>query len=235
PAPRGEIGVHHDYGGGAVRELRRVARGRGAAGKDGLERREPRERGVGTRSLVAIERDFLVLALPGRLVRHLHRRREGDDLRRELSRRGRRGHALLALDDVAVQRLAADAVLVGDEIGRLVHGPPHRRHALLQRLVEEAIHVQGELDQADAPDAAADRDARLARGYAIGDDGGGGEARAAVPVDGRAGDRVAETGLQRGVARDVVAGRALRQAAAEDDIFDLGRVDARPLDDLPQD
>ena len=45
----------------------------------------------------------------------------------------------------------------------------------------------------------------------------------------------AEAGRERGVARDVVAGRALGQAAAEDDVFDLGRIDAGALDDVSQD
>ena len=40
------------------------------------------------------------------------------------------------------------------------------------------------------------------------------------------GTRVAEAGLERGVARDVVAGRALGQAAADDDVLDLGGIDA---------
>ncbi len=78
-----------------------------------------------------IERDFLLVALLRHLVRHLHRGREGHDLGGKLPRCSRRRNALLALDDVGVLRFAADAVLLGDVVGRLVHRPPHGRHALL--------------------------------------------------------------------------------------------------------
>ena len=42
--------------------------------------------------------------------------------------------------------------------------------------------------------------------------------------------RVSEPGLERGIARDAVAGGTLREAATDDDIFDLGGSLARPGD-----
>src|SRR3954470_22871387 len=90
------------------------------------------------------------------------------------------------------------------------------------------------LDQADALDATGKGEAGLGRGDAIGHDGAGVETRAAVPIDGHAGHCNAESGLERGTARDVVTGRASGQSAAEDDVFHLRRVDARTLDHLPQ-
>src|SRR5207247_9962316 len=50
--------------------------------------------------------------------------------------------------------------------------------------------------------------------------------RAAVAIDRHARHRVSEAGLERGIARDVVAGGTLREAATDDDIFDLGGIDA---------
>ena len=132
PAARGDVGIHHHDGSRAVRQLRGVA-GRGRASRVyGAERRQARQRGIGARALVPVERYFLLVGRLGRLVGHLHRRREGHDLLGELARRRGRGDALLALNDVRVLRLAGDPVLLRDEVGRLVHRPPHGRHALLQ-------------------------------------------------------------------------------------------------------
>ena len=128
-ATGGLPGVHHDHGRGAVGELRGVAGGRGAARVDGLQRREPLEGGVGARALVAIERHLLRVGGLRHLVGDLHGGRERHDLLGELAGRRRRGDALLAAHDVGVLRLAADAVLLRDEVGGLVHRPPHRRHA----------------------------------------------------------------------------------------------------------
>src|SRR5207245_6238258 len=53
--------------------------------------------------------------------------------------------------------------------------------------------------------------------------------RAAVAIDRHSRHRVSEPGLERGVARDVVTGGTLREAATDDDIFDLGGIDAGAL------
>ncbi len=76
--------------------------------------------------------------------------RKRNDLLGELAGGRCRGDARSALHDVRILRLAADAVLLRDEVGGLVHRPPHCGHALLQRRVEEAVHVEVEPDEADA-------------------------------------------------------------------------------------
>src|SRR6185295_17363168 len=60
------------------------------------------------------------------------------------------------------------------------------------------------------------------------------DARATVAIDGHARDRIAESGLEGGVASDVVAGRALRKAAAHDHVLDLRAIDAGALDRMTQ-
>ena len=226
---------HHHHRGGAVGKLRGVARRRRAAGIHGFERSERGEGRVGARPFVVIEGDLFLVARLGRLVGHPHLGGERNDLLGELAGSRRGGHALLALDDVSVLRFAGDAVFLRHEVGRLVHGPPHGRHPLLERLVEEAVEVEAELHERDALHAAGDPDGHLARRDPIGDDGRRAEARAAVAVHGHPGDGFAEAGLQRGVAGDVVSGRPLGKAASDDDVLDLASVDARPLDAAAED
>jgi hypothetical protein len=168
-------------------------------------------------------------------VGHFHRGLKRHDLGGVFSRSGRGGDPLLAFDDISIERFARDVVFLGDEIGGLVHRPPHRRHPLFQRLINKAVQIKIELHQADAFDATGDHDAGFAAGDAVGGDRGGGQARSAVAIDRHARHRDAETGFERRVARDVVAGRPFRQAAAENDIFDFGSVDAGALDNIAQD
>ena len=54
--------------------------------------------------------------------------------------------------------------------------------------------------------------------------------RAALPVDGDAGHLLGQPGGEPGGAGDVAGLRPDRVDAAEDDVVDGGRVDARPLD-----
>src|SRR5207253_1828248 len=84
------------------------------------------------RAVVAIEGDLLLVTRLGHLVGDAHRGCERNDLLGELAGGRRGGDARLTLQDVRILRLAADAVLLRDEVGGLVHRPPHGGHALLQ-------------------------------------------------------------------------------------------------------
>src|SRR5437899_1221999 len=79
-----------------------------------------------------------------------------------------------------------------------------------------------------------DLDRGLAGGDPIRDDGCRAQPRAAVAIDGHSRHPDSKPGLECGVARDVVAGGALRQAATDDDIFDLAGLDAGALDRLTE-
>jgi hypothetical protein len=84
---------------------------------------------------------------------------------------------------------------LGDEVGRLVHGPPDGGHLQVQGFVDKAIHVQVELDQTDALHTAGDSDAGLASGNA--NYGGGRKARATVPTPGTASPKPAASAASR--------------------------------------
>ncbi len=172
------------------------------------------------------------MALAARPVRHGHGRGEGNDFLGELSCRPRRLHALLAADDVFVQGVSADAVLLRHEVGGLVHGPPDVRHLLLQRLIDEAVEVHVGLGEADALHPAGDDDAGFADGDPVGRHRGCRQAGTAVTVDGDARNPVAQPSPESRRARNVVAGRALRQAAAQHDVLHLAGLDAGPGYDL---
>ena len=58
--------------------------------------------------------------------------------------------------------------------------------------------------------------------------------RGAEPVDGNARGVDRAAGAQPHLPRDVRAGRAFQERGADDDILDLARIDARPLDGMPQ-
>ncbi len=83
--------------------------------------------------------------------------------------------------------------------------------------------------------AARDPDLQLARRDAVGPDRRGRKPRAAIAVDGDARRAVAEAGEERGVARDIVAGRALRQPAPEHDVLHFASLDPRARDRVLED
>jgi hypothetical protein len=60
-------------------------------------------------------------------------------------------------------------------------------------------------------------------------------ARRAEAVDRRARRRHRQSRAQRGLARDVLTRRALRQRAAHDDVLDLARLESRALDGVRDD
>ena len=127
--------------------------------------------------------------------------------------------ALLALHRIGVDVVARKTVFGRDQVGRhaLRHEVGRHRH--------RRIHRPGAAGGADADaahrfGAAADGEFMLAA-----HDLGGGEihrieARGAEPADLDAGDRLAETGLERGEARDIGAGLADRIDHAEHDVVD---------------
>ncbi len=181
-----------------------------------------------------IERDVHHTRLLRGLVGNLHLCRKRNDLFGEPCCCARRFDALLAFDDISILRFAADAIFFRDKIGRLVHRPPHRRHALLQRLIEEAVEVQIHLRKTDALHAASDGNIGFTRCDTIGDHRSRCEARAAIAVNRDAGYADAEIGFKRGVAGDVVAGRAFGEAASQHDILHFANLCARPLHGLTQ-
>jgi hypothetical protein len=105
----------------------------------------------------------------------------------------------------------------------------HTAGILLQRLIEEAVEVEVALGEADALHPAGDDDVGLARGDPIGRHGGGGQARAAIAVDGHAGRGVRESGPERRGAGDVVARGPFGQATAHEHILHLAPLDAGAL------
>ncbi len=128
--------------------------------------------------------------------------------------------------------LARDAALFGDALGR---------RELIERRVpgpvgglEEARavdHVGAEADVAHHLDAARDADVDAAGPDQRVHEVVGLLARAALRVDGRAGDAVLLAAGEPGVARDVVRLLARLGDAAADDLLDLGGVDAGAFDD----
>ena len=91
------------------------------------------------------------------------------------------------------------------------------------------------LHEADRLDAARHGDRHAVHDHPLGRDRDRLEARGAEAVDRRGGGGHGQPGPERGLARDVVARRALGHGAPDDDVLDLGRVQASPLDGVLDD
>ena len=102
-----------------------------------------------------------------------------------------------------------------------------RRVVLLHPRVGRAVA----LHHRDRLDAAADDRLDALEHHHVGGLDDRLQAGVAEPVDRDAGDGDREPGAQRGDARDVVAGGAVRLAAAEDDLLDLLGIEAGDLGD----
>ena len=164
----------------------------------------------------------------GLLVDHFLDRRQRHDLVVEAPRLLRGRGAALALQREGVLHLARDAVALRDDVGGLDHRHPHLGLMLL-----EPILVDGRTlvrDQAAAFEAAGDDRVCFAGHDALRRHRDGLQAGAAEAVDGHARHRDRQAGADRGEARDVLAGRALRHRAAHDDVVDFAGIELGALD-----
>ena len=225
----GEARLHDHAGRGAVGELAGIAGGDLRVGAHHrLQALQALEAGVGAVALVLGDGDLAHRDLAGRLVLDRHGRGHGDDLVVELAGGLGGGGALLRLQRISVLAVAGDAVALADDLG----GADHRHVDVLVHRDELGIAAEphlGGLHHRDRFDAAGDADL-----HAVDDDllGGGGDrhqARRALAVDrhARHGDR--QAGAQGGGAADRRL-HALLERGADDDVVDLGRIDARALD-----
>ena len=140
------------------------------------------------------------------------------------------GGALLALQREGVLVLAADAVAARHDVGRVDHG--HVQRGLV--LDQPGVHVGGQVvagaDARDGLDAAGQHGVHALGHDAARRDGDGLQARGAKARDGRARDGQGQLGAQHGLAAQVAALEAVGVTAAQDQVLDHGRVDARALD-----
>jgi hypothetical protein len=158
--------------------------------------------------------------------------RERHDLRIEAAGGLRGGGALLALQGVLVLLFSRHVVTFRDDVGRLNHRHEEVGFVPQQPFFREELDVQVVLHEADRFAAARDHGGGAVDHHALRRNADRLQARGAVPIDRRAGDFHRQARANRGVARQVVAGRAFGQAAADDDVFDIFRPNAGALDGM---
>ena len=168
---------------------------------------------------------------PGRLVLHELRRRQRHDLVVEAAGLLGRGGAQLALQRVLVLRLAADLVALRHDLGGVDHRHVDLGLVLVEPLVVQAVRVLVlVLHEADRLDPARDHHRHAVDDHPLRRERDRLQAGRAEAVDGRAARRHRQPGPDRRLARDVVAGRAFRQRAADEHVLDLAGLDAGALD-----
>ena len=216
------------------RGRRAIGQRRGVAGRD-----HPVDLRVVRRELVGPEHrwqcgepvggrirpDGLVHGVPG-AVGQLHR----NDLSVEGTRGRRLSRATVRLGGEFVELPPCELPPSGDELGAdtLVREPGE---PLLQG--GEGLHAErgrAHRHPAHRLDAARDRDVVRTRDDALRGEMHGLLAAAALPVDGGAGDRHRETGVQQGRAPDVERLVARLADTSRDDVVDESGVEARALD-----
>ena len=196
-----------------------------------LELRQPLRGRVRAVPFVLLERDLLFPDLAGRLVLDQLLRGERHDLGVEASIPLPRGGPLLAHQRILVLGLAGDVVALRHHLRGLEHGHVQFRLVLVHpRLADPVLVLVLGLHQADRLDAAGDHDGDPVHDDPLGRDGDRLHPRRAEPVDGRAPRRDGEAGAQRGLAADVLAGRAFGHGAPHDHVLDLGGIQPRALD-----
>mmetsp|Transcript_36202 Transcript_36202/g.116254 ORF Transcript_36202/g.116254 Transcript_36202/m.116254 type:complete len:313 (+) Transcript_36202:717-1655(+) len=225
---------HEHAGAGAVRQLRRVARGNGGGRVLlGPDRRQRRQRLQGGARPVALVLDDGVRNL-GHLARFLilehHHRLHRHNLVVEQSRLLRRRRPLLRPKGILVLPGAGDAVALGHQVGRVDHGHPERRHRLDQLLLDHHALDHLGLNQGDGVEATANGNGRAVDHDRVGRHRDGLKAARAEAVDGLTGDSDRAVGPHRRVPRDVHAGLAFWHSAAHDDILDQARINVGLLE-----
>jgi hypothetical protein len=244
PGPGGEaelLGLllaHHEHGGGAVGDLRRVAGGDLAVG---LERRlqvgERLDGGAGADALVLGDELGALDDVAGLLVEALLG--DPDDLVVEAALLGGPLGPLLGLGPEGVELLAGQAPLVGDHLGR----DPLRDEAGVGVAGE---HPVAEGDRAGGHrgphgggghdlDAGGDGDVVGTGDHALGGEVGRLLGRAALAIDRGGRHGLGEPGRQHGVAADVEALVPDLHDAAHDHVVDALGVELVALDELLQD
>src|SRR5690606_14298811 len=233
----GDLGVHHHARRGAVGKLAGIAGGDEPLGATHrLQLGQAFQSGVRAVALVAVDGDFLVADLAGVLVLHHHGGGERHDLLIELAGLLRGGGALLADQGVFVLRLAADVVALGDDVGGLDHRHVQLRLVLHQPFVAAAVHVElVVLHQADGLHAAGNHHRYLLHHDPVGGQGDGLQAGGAEAVDRQAGRGDRQAGADGRQTGHVLALRAFVEGGAEDDVLDLGRINAGTLHGVPDD
>ena len=230
----GALRVHHDAHRCTVGELTGIARSDHPAGQGGTDLRHPFIGGVRADSLIRRQGDLLGSQSAARLVGDGHGRGEGHDFLLEASRLRCRGGAQLAAHAVLILRLAPDVVALRDGLRRLQHAPVHLRLVLDDPLLLQHAMVRAVLDAGNRFQPAGGVDLAFTRHHPLRRERDRLQPRGAKPVDGQARRADRAAGAQRHLPRDVRAGRAFQERGADDDVFDLIRIDARPLDGMPQ-
>ena len=146
-----------------------------------------------------------------------------------------RGGAALAFQRVGILALAGDLVALGDEFGGVDHRHVDVGLVLDQPIGSAARNMLVVLHQADAFQAAADGHRHAVHCHAVGRNGDGLQAGAALAVHGGAGGGDRQAGADGGLARDVAAGGTLLQRAAEDHVLDLIGIDLGAADGVGDD
>ena len=225
----GEILVHHHAGAGAIGKLAGVAGGHGAARQAGAQAGHGFQRRAFTQAFVLADGDLLrdeAQCLVGNAGG------DGDGRNLGIEQAGSLGRAglLLAGGAVGVHGVAADAVALGHDLGRLQHVEVNVGAVLIQPAVLEHVLVHFLLHAGDAFQAASHIDTALTCNDALRGQRNALQAGGTVTVHGHAGHVVRQAGADHDLACDVGAGGALGQGAAHDHVFHLGRVNARALD-----
>ena len=229
PALFGQIGVHDHGCRRAVGKLAGVAGCDIAALEHRFQRSKPFLVGAGPVAFVALEVHGLFADLAGLPVLDQHDRGQGDDFIIELAGLLGGGGAQLARQRVFILRLAADVIAPRHGFSGIEHihvdvGPVLAQPWVLGVRLDLVVGWQ----LADDLDAAADADIDLADHDALRDHGDGLQAGRTETVDGCSTDADRHAGAHGADPRHIHAGLALRKSAADEYVFDLAGVDARP-------
>ena len=137
---------------------------------------------------------------------------------------------MLAGSAVFVHRIATDVVTLSDLFGGIEHGPVHLGFVLHQPRVGQHVFVHFLSGARNSLYAAGHINIAFVGDDALRRGGNGLQTRGAKTVDGhtRYGDRAART--QSGLASDVGAGCAFGRSASEDDVINLGGLNASAFD-----
>ena len=166
---------------------------------------------VGAIALVLGEGHLFLARLPGGLVLDDLLGLQRHDLGGEAPGLLAGGGALLAGERVLVLHLAGDVVALGHDLRGLDHRHVDFRLVLVEpRLVDAEVVEVLVLHEADRLDAARGHDRHPVHDHALGGHGDGLHPRGAEAVHGDAAGGHGQPGAQRRLARDVLAGRALR-------------------------
>ena len=215
----GEFFRADEHRGGAVGQRRRGAGGDRALLVEGrLQPSQRLGRGVGADAAVLFHRRPVGF--------------DGHDLVGQLAGGLRGGGLLVAAQRQFLLRRAGDLPAPRHILRRLAHRHVGAGHLGVQRRVRHRVEAAGRHAR-HALDAGADEGLAGAKADLPGGDMDRVHRGAAEPVDGCAPDAQRQVGLQRDEARHVEPLLGLREGAAENQILDLGRVDAGALHQSP--